>query len=196
MKAKKLLALGLLSAMAVTTMSGTSVFATENEMAGTGATNVEYTPGRSTGGDGDGNVSSWTVDYPVKIVLSDATKGYESGVDVNFSLVKTEEPTVPYDGAAEVTATLAVHDDATDDGNSIKMQDTSNSNTLKDDVTMQLAKEDHTVVKTKDASTPFTTLKRDAAEYALSAYLSDNSGAENKKTYKTTLTWNFHSEAY
>jgi len=51
MKAKKLLALGLLSAMAVTTMSGTSVFAVENEMAGTGATNVEYTPGRSTGGD-------------------------------------------------------------------------------------------------------------------------------------------------
>lgn len=196
MKAKKLLALGLLSAMAVTTMSGTSVFATENEMAGTGATNVEYTPGRSTGGDGDGNVSSWTVDYPVKIVLDDATKDADSGVAINFALLKTGETQTPYDGSAEVTATLAAHDHATSDGTSIKMQDTSNSNTLKDDVTMQLAKEDDSVVKTNDESTPFTTLKRDAAKYALSAYLSDNSGAENKKTYKTTLTWNFHSDAY
>ena len=195
MKAKKLLALGLLSAMAVTTMSGTSVFATEDVMNGKGATNVEYTPGRSTG-NGDGNVSSWTVEYPVKIVLNDTTKDAESGVAINFALLKTGETQTPYDGSAEVTATLATHKDATSDGNSIKMQDTSNGNTLKEDVTMQLAKKDKSVVKTDAESTPFTTLKSDAAEYALIAYLSDNSGAENKKTYKTTLTWKFHSAAY
>ena len=196
MKTKKLLALGLLSAMAVTTMSGTSVFASENEMSGTGSTNVEYTPGQSSGGDGDGNVSSWTVDYPVKITLSDATKDAESGVAINFGLVKTGATQTPYDGEAQVTATLAAHDDATTDGNSIKMQDTLNSNALKDNVTMQLADERKKVVKTNDQSTPFTTLNKTQTTYALSAYLSNNSGAENKKTYKTTLTWNFHSNAY
>lgn len=194
MKTKKLLALGLLSAMTVTSLSGTSVFAAEKEMSGTGATNVEYTPGQSAGGDGDGNVSSWTVDYPVKIVLSDATVDADSGVDVNFKLVKTGETTATYDGDAQVTATLATHDDATADGQSIKMQNSSNK--AQENVTMQLAKEDNNVVATNNQTTAFTTLTKTDADYSLSAYLSDNSGAENKQTYKTTLTWNFHSNAY
>lgn len=119
MKAKKLLALGLLSAMAVTTMSATGVSAAYE---GTGATNVEYTPGRSSGGDGEGNVSSWTIDYPVKITLSDAT----------------------------VVAT--------------------------------------------DGSGEFATLSKNTLNHTLKAYLKDNTGAENKKTYNTTLTWVFESD--
>ena len=58
MKTKKLLALGLLSAMAVTTMSGTSVFAASPEAGG--STNVTYTPGQSTGTNPDtGDVADW-----------------------------------------------------------------------------------------------------------------------------------------
>ena len=91
MKAKKLLALGLLSAMAVTTMSATGVSAAENAMDGTGATDVSYKPGSSTGGDGDGNVSSWTVDYPVKIVLDDATVDQASGREIEFAVVNTSD---------------------------------------------------------------------------------------------------------
>lgn len=191
MKTKKLLALGLLSAMAVTTMSGTSVFAAENEMAGTGATNVEYTPGQSSGGDGDGNVSSWTVDYPVKITLSDATKDFDSGVNVNFKLVKTENTQEAYDGAAEVTATLATHGDTADSGQTITMRNSSNQKT--ENVTMQLAKADKSIVETNNQTTPFTTLKTGATEYSLTAYLKNNDNAKNREKYSTTLTWNFHS---
>lgn len=189
MKTKKLLALGLLSAMTVTSLSGTSVFAAENPMEGTGATNVEYTPGRSTGGDGEGNVSSWTIDYPVKITLSDATVDADSGVDVNFKVINTNGG-AGYSGEATIKATLGDHVNKTNDNQAIKMFDSAN--TLKDNVTMQLAQTNATIIKT-DGSGEFATLNKTTKNHTLKAYLKDNSGAENKKTYKTTLTWVFES---
>ena len=192
MKTKKLLALGLLSAMAVTTMSGTSVFAAENAMEGTGSTNVEYTPGKSTGGDGEGNVSSWTIDYPVKITLSDATVDADSGVDVNFKVTNTEDGS-KYNGEAQITATLADNIYKTSDNQSIKMLDDQNQ--AQEHVTMQLAQTDATVVAT-DGSGEFATLSKNTLNHTLKAYLKDNTGAENKKTYKTTLTWLFESAKY
>lgn len=192
MKAKKLLALGLLSAMAVTTLSTTGVSAAENAMKGTGATNVEYTPGRSSGGDGDGNVSTWTIDYPVKITLSDATVDAESGKEIVFKALKTSDGTV-YQGDATITVTLANHLDKTTDNQSIKMKDDLNQ--AQANVTMQLSDKSRGVVKA-DGSGKFASLTKDAADYTLKAYLSDNSGAENKQTYKTKLTWVFESVAY
>lgn len=187
MKAKKLLALGLLSAMAVTTMSATGVSAAYE---GTGATNVEYTPGRSSGGDGEGNVSSWTIDYPVKITLSDATVDADSGVDVNFKVTNTKDGS-NYTGEAQVTATLADNIYKTSDNQSIKMLD--NQNQAQEHVTMQLAQTDATVVAT-DGSGEFATLSKNTLNHTLKAYLKDNTGAENKKTYNTTLTWVFESD--
>nr|WP_294492791.1 hypothetical protein [uncultured Mediterraneibacter sp.] len=189
MRTKKLVAMGLLSAMVITTVGATSVFAAENAMDGTGATDITYTPGSSTGGDGDGNVSSWTIDYPVKIALSDATVDEGSAVSINFDVVNTSNGS-PYDGRAQVQATLKSHTDKTTDGNSIKMQDTSKA--AQANVTMQLKDEDSAIVKT-DGTGEFATLSSTDRDYTLKAYLSDKSGAKTDQTYSTTLTWAFHS---
>lgn len=192
MKAKKLLALGLLSAMAVTTLSTTGVSAAEKAMEGTGATNVEYTPGRSSGGDEDGNVSTWTIDYPVKITLSDATVDAESGKEIVFKALNTSDGGA-YQGGATITATLADHLDKTNDKQSIKMKDAQNQ--AQANVTMQLSDESSAVVAA-DGTGEFASLSKNVADYTLKAYLSENSGAENKQTYKTKLTWVFKSVAY
>lgn len=188
MKAKKLLALGLLSAMAVTTMSATGVSAAEPPMDGTGATDISYKPGSSTGGDGDGNVSSWTVDYPVKIVLDDATVNQQSGREIEFAVVNTDD-NLPYDGAAEVKATLKSHGDKTTDNQAIKMQ--NSGGTAQENVTMQLH-DGSAVIKT-DGTGKVATLNKTTKAKTIKAYLKDKSGAQNHETYKTTLTWAFHS---
>ncbi len=190
MKTKKLLALGLLSAMTVTSLSGTSVFAAENAMDSTGATDVSYKPGSSTGGDGDGNVSSWTVDYPVKIVLDDATVTQQSGREIEFAVVNTSN-NQPYIGAATVKATLKDHADKTTDGNSIKMQ--NSSGTPQTNVTMQLH-DGSAVIKT-DGTGTVAQLNKTTKTKKIFAYLNNKNGATNTQTYKTTLTWNFHSDA-
>ena len=190
MKTKKLLALGLLSAMTVTSLSGTSVFAAENAMDSTGATDVSYKPGSSTGGDGDGNVSSWTVDYPVKIVLDDATVTQQSGREIEFAVVNTSN-NQPYIGAATVKATLKDHADKTTDGNSIKMQ--NSSGTPQTNVTMQLH-DGSAVIKT-DGTGTVAQLNKTTKTKKIFADLNNKNGATNTQTYKTTLTWNFHSDA-
>lgn len=189
MKAKKLLALGLLSAMAVTTMSATGVSAAESAMDGTGATDVSYKPGSSTGGDGDGNVASWTVDYPVKIVLDDATVDETSGRDILFEAVNTGTNT-DYNGAATIQASLKTHAHAADNGQTIKLKNASDQVQAK--VKMQLKGD--AIIKTDGSSgNEFAQLKNGAASKTIKAYLKDKSGAKNHETYKTTLTWAFHS---
>lgn len=190
MKTKKLLALGLLSAMAVTTMSGTSVFAAEDAMDGTGATEVSYKPGSSTGGNGEGDVSSWTVDYPVKIVLDDATVNQQSGREIKFSVVNTSDNKT-YTGGATIKATLKEHSEKTTDGNAIKMKNASS--VAEDKVTMQLHNGTN-VIKT-DGTGEVAELSKTTTSKKIYAYLLDKSGAKNKQSYKTTLTWNFHSDA-
>ena len=189
MKTKKLLALGLLSAMAVTTMSATGVSAAEKAMDGTGATDVSYKPGSSTGGDGDGNVASWTVDYPVKIVLDDATVDETSGRDILFEAVNTGTNT-DYNGAATIQASLKTHAEAADNGQTIKLKNASDQVQAK--VKMQLKGD--AIIKTDGSNgNEFAQLKNGAASKTIKAYLKDKSGAKNHETYKTTLTWAFHS---
>ena len=189
MKAKKLLALGLLSAMAVTTMSATGVSAAESAMDGTGATDVSYKPGSSTGGDGDGNVASWTVDYPVKIVLDDATVDETSGRDILFKAVNTGTNT-GYNGGATIQASLKTHANKADNGQTIKLKNASDE--VQDKVKMQLKGD--AIIKTDGSNgNEFAQLKNGAASKTIKAYLKDMSGAKNNETYKTTLTWAFHS---
>lgn len=197
MKTKKLLALGLLSAMTVTSLSGTSVFAAENAMDGSGATNVSYKPGSSTGGDGDGNVSSWTVDYPVKIVLDDATVNQQTGREIEFAVKNTSDNNL-YTGSATVKATLKSHSQKTTDGNSIKMQTTGGA--IQEKVTMQL--HDGTKIIKTDGTGTVAELSNRTSRKKVYAYLNntegtvDKNGNVNKQTYKTTLTWIFHSNAH
>ena len=193
MKSKKILALGLVGVMAVTTASVTGASAAENAMSGTGATDFSYTPGSSTGGDGDGNVASWTVDYPVKINLDDATVDFASGREVSFHAVNTVGGG-DYTGDAVIEASLKKHANATSDGNSVTMTDTSSSTA--DNVTMQLKSDASTIVKTNVATGnghKFADLKNGSHEKVLTAYLSSKGTAKTTQTYKTTLTWAFNS---
>lgn len=193
MKAKKLLALGLLSAMAVTTMSATGVSAAEPAMDGTGATDISYKPGSSTGGDIDGNVASWTVDYPVKIVLDDATVNKASARDIEFSIVNTQG-NGEYTGGATVKATLKTHTDTADSGQTIQLKDKGGKGTAQTNVKMKLENTSGVVLTNKDSE--LGSLNRTTKTLTLDAYLSDKSGAKNDQTYGTTLTWAFHSNAY
>lgn len=192
MKTKKLLALGLLSAMAVTSLAGTDVSAATFE--GTGRTDVTYTPGSSTGGDGDGNVSDWTVDYPVKIVLDDGTDSKASARKINFSIHNTSNTTEDYSGTKTVTASLQKHDDAV--GQEIKLKDKSGKGTAQANVKMKLEKSTGTstiITPSTTQSVEIGSLDRTNKTLSLDAYLSDTSGAQTTKTYGTTLKWTFKS---
>ena len=188
MKAKKLLALGLLSAMAVTTMSATGVSAATQ--AG-GSTNIEYTPGQSTGTNPDtGDVADWTVDYPVKVVLNDDTTSYDKGINMHFVLLDTKKTGAAqndYSGTKTVKVSLAKHTN-TDGTNGIKMLDGS---TPQNNVIMALEKDKGTQVLTNKDSQIGTIAKSPNHELTVKAWLKDKSGAEKDKTYTQTLTWKF-----
>lgn len=194
MKTKKLLALGLLSAMAVTSLAGTNVSAATFE--GTGRTDVTYKPGSSTGGDGNGNVSDWTVDYPVKIVLDDGTDSKANARKIKFSIRNTTGGG-EYSGAKTVTASLEKHGEAA--GNEIKLKAESGTGDVQDKVKMKLEKtsvtsgESPTITPSTTSSVTIGTLNKTTKTFSLDAYLSDRSGAKTDQTYGTTLKWNFKS---
>lgn len=192
MKTKKLLALGLLSAMTVTSLAGTNVSAATFE--GTGRTEVTYAPGSSTGGDGDGNVSDWTVDYPVKIVLDDGTNSKASARKINFSIHATEGGG-QYVGTKEVAASLQKHDDAV--GQEIKLKASGGTGEAQNNVKMKLENAAGVINPKTDASVAIGTLTKTSTSFSLDAYLSDTSGVPKtgvvSQTYGTTLKWNFKS---
>ena len=188
MKATKLLALGLLSAMTVTSLAGNSVFAAE---AG-GATNFEYTPGQSTGQNPDGTLADWTVDYPVKVVLTDSTVDYASGMNMPFTLLNTKATgtaTEDYSGVSTVKVTLASHTD-NDGNNGIKMKD---AGTAKPDVVMTLGEADGAGFRqfTTTGDAEIGEMDSITNDLAIKAWLKDKTGAEDGKTYAQTLTWKF-----
>ena len=192
MKTKKLLALGLLSAMAVTTLAGTDVSAATFE--GTGRTDVTYAPGSSTGGDGDGNVSDWTVDYPVKIVLDDGTDSKASARKIKFSIHATEGGG-QYQGTKNVTASLQKHEDVV--GQEIKLKDNGGKGTAQANVKMKLENTTGVITPKTDTSVEIGTLTKTSSSFSLDAYLSDTSGVPKTglvtQTYGTTLKWTFKS---
>lgn len=188
MKAKKLLALGLLSAMAVTTMSATGVSAATQ--AG-GSTNIQYTPGQSSGTNPDtGDVADWTVDYPVKVVLNDDTTSYDKGINMHFTLLNTKQSgaaTDSYTGTKTVNVSLVKHANSAGT-NGIKMLDGSNP---QNNVVMTLGTGASAEIAT-NANTQIGSLKKDPGhELTIKAWLKDKSGAQKDKTYTQTLTWNF-----
>lgn len=190
MKTKKLLALGLLSAMAVTTLSGTSVFAAE---AG-GATNFEYTPGQSTGQNPDGTLADWTVDYPVKVVLNDSTVDYASGIKMPFTLLNTKKGATgqqeDYSGVKTVTVKLASHTD-TINTNGIKMKD---AGAAKDKVVMTIG-DNASNLFTTNADTEIGSMDKTTNDITtVKSWLKDKSGVEDGKTYTQTLTWKFSDQ--
>ena len=193
MKTKKLLALGLLSAMTVTSLAGTNVSAATT-FEGSGATDISYTPGSSTGGDGDGNVSDWTVDYPVKIVLDDGSVDKASAKKMKFSIHNTANPQNDYTGEKTVTASLQKHTDAAN--GAIKLKDNGGTGTAQNGVKMKLEKStgsSSTITPSITDSVEIGTLSSSARNFTLDAYLSDKSGADVTKTYGTTLKWTFKS---
>lgn len=192
MKTKKLLALGLLSAMAVTTLAGTDVSAATFE--GTGRTDVTYAPGSSTGGDGDGNVSDWTVDYPVKIVLDDGTDSKASARKINFSIHNTSNTSEDYTGTKTVTASLQKHEDAV--AQEIKLKDNGGKGAAQTNVKMKLEKSTGSstiITPSTTQSVEIGSLDKTNKKLSLDAYLSDTSGAQTTQTYGTTLKWTFKS---
>lgn len=194
----KKLSLGFLSVMTLTMALNAPVYAAENAMEGTGASTVTYSPGKATGGDGDGNVSSWTVDYPVKIVLSDANVNHETGVEMNFKALNTgTEDLYTKDANIEVSLKknnnyhgvyqiwLQDEDGNIDQTNNLVRMRVSRftGSTVGDSI--------GTDIKTS-TDTHFATLSKSNQSAKVRAYLSDHNGV-NGKSYHTTLTWKFHS---
>ena len=188
MKNKKYYALGLAGALSASMLTATPVFAAHTSG---GSTEFTYTAGQSTGTDpDDGSLADWTVDYPVKVVLDDATINAASGRTMNFKLYNTNESgaaTNAYTGSSAVTVTLKSHAQ-TDNSDGIKMM---NGGAAKDNVVMSITGDDGTTAIATNADTDVMTL--DSTDNALTskAYLKKNSGAEKGKTYTQTLTWIF-----
>ena len=197
----KKLSLGFLSVMTLTMVLNAPVYAAENAMDGTGASTVTYSPGKATGGDGDGNVSSWTVDYPVKIVLSDANVNHETGVEMNFKALNTGTENL-YTEGANIKVSLKKHPNS-HGAKQIWLQDENeNIDTTNNLVRMRVSRSTGSTVGTgvgtditTNQETHFATLSKSNQIAKVRAYLSDHDGV-NGKSYHTTLTWKFHSEAY
>lgn len=194
MKNKKMIALGMVAAVTMATVA--PVYAAENAMTGGGSTTVTYTPGESTGGDGDGNLASWTVDYPVKITLDDsmlsdgkATPAHSR--DVKFAAYNTGTDAV-YTGGATIKVSLESLGTNGDAEGSIKMLDTNSSNA--DGVVMKLWDENKSANVATNAKTEFAQLSSVTTEATLNAYLFNNASAKSDMTYTQKLTWIFESD--
>ena len=189
MKTKKLLALGLLSAMAVTSLSGTSVFAAAE--AG-GSTNFQYTPGQSTGTDPDtGNLADWTVDYPVKVVLDDSTISADTGRVMNFKLYNTKDDgtkaDVLYNKEKTVAVSLVQHAQ-TVNTTGIKMMSGSSA---QENVVMSITADDGSTLINTSTETEVLSLDKTNNQLTSKAFLAKNTGATKGTVYTQTLTWKF-----
>ena len=198
MKNKKYYALGLAGALSASMLTATPVFAAHTSG---GATEFTYTAGQSTGTDpGDGSLADWTVDYPVKVVLTDSTVDAASGQKMDFKLYNTNKDgaaTEAYAGDKTVTVTLKRHADAKDDNGMIKMRKAAagGSGTEVTDVTMAVSKNNVTnenVNVRTDAEGEVFDLAKDAqATKSLYGYLAVKDTAEKGTNYTQTLTWTF-----
>ena len=198
MKNKKYYALGLAGALSASMLTATPVFAAHTSG---GATEFTYTAGQSTGTDpDDGSLADWTVDYPVKVVLTDSTVNAASGQKMDFKLYNTNKDgaaTVAYTGNSTVTVTLKQHADATNDTGTIKMRKAAagGASTEVTDVTMAVSKNnvtnDNVNVRTDAEGEVFDLAKDDQATKSLYGYLAVKDTAEKGTNYTQTLTWTF-----
>ena len=197
MKNKKYYALGLAGALSASMLTATPVFAAHTSG---GATEFTYTAGQSTGTDpDDGSLADWTVDYPVKVVLTDSTVDAASGQKMDFKLYNTNKDgaaTVAYTGNSTVTVTLKQHADATDDNGEIKMRKAATAGgTEATEVTMAVSKKnasnDNVNVGTAADGAVFDLAKDKQATKSLYGYLAKKDTAEKGTNYTQTLTWTF-----
>lgn len=197
MKNKKYYALGLAGALSASMLTATPVFAAHTSG---GATEFTYTPGQSTGTDpDDGSLADWTVDFPVKVVLTDSTVNAASGQKMDFKLYNTNKDgaaTVAYTGKSTVTVTLKEHADATNDTGTIKMRKaTTAGGTEATEVTMAVSKKnatnDNVNVGTDTDGAVFTLAKGGEAAKSLYGYLAKKDTAVKGTNYTQTLTWKF-----
>ena len=198
MKNKKYYALGLVGALSASMLTATPVFAAHTSG---GATEFTYTAGQSTGTDpDDGSLADWTVDYPVKVVLTDSTVDAASGQKMDFKLYNTNKDgaaTEAYTGDKTVTVTLKQHADAKDDNGMIKMRKAAagGSGTEVTDVLMAVSTESGTNkninVRTDTDGDVFTLAKEGEATKSLYGYLAVKDTAEKGTNYTQTLTWKF-----
>ena len=197
MKNKKYYALGLAGALSASMLTATPVFAAHTSG---GATEFTYTAGQSTGTDpGDGSLADWTVDYPVKVVLTDSTVDAASGQKMDFKLYNTNKDgaaTDAYTGNSTVTVTLKQHADAKDDnGMNKKRKATTAGGTEATEVTMAVSKNnvtnDNVNVRTDAEGEVFDLAKDKQATKSLYGYLAKKDTAEKGTNYTQTLTWTF-----
>ena len=198
MKNKKYYALGLAGALSASMLTATPVFAAHTSG---GATEFTYTAGQSTGTDpGNGSLADWTVDYPVKVVLTDSTVDAASGQKMDFKLYNTKKDgaaTEEYTGDKTVTVTLKQHADAKNDNGMIKMRKAAagGSGTEVTDVLMAVSTESGTNnninVRTDTDGDVFDLAKDAQATKSLYGYLAVKDTAEKGTNYTQTLTWTF-----
>ena len=199
---KKKIGLAMLTALTLSSSISASVFAAEPAMDGSGATQITYQPGSSTGGDGDGNTASWTIDYPVKITLDDATIDEASGRVIKFEAVNSDNQK-PYTGSAKVEVSLKKPQN-NHSNFQIKLADSSGS--FADEVRMRLARSTGATINNQNykdgqliattADTQFAELNSSNQSAQIIGFLVDKSQAKKTQTYSTTLTWKFHSNEY
>ena len=181
--------------LAVNMITPISVFAASSG----GSSEVTYSPGKSTGTDNDGNLSDWTVDYPVKVVLNDSNVNYASGERLKFSVVNTSDFTQQYNGSSTVQVYAKGHTDILNENFRGKLKMYDSKNQLQTNVLMQIGKNENTNVQF--AATGNSNLNYQAKLFdlnadnlsneTLKAFLCDRSGAVKGERYHQTITWYF-----
>ena len=192
---KKLTGVLVAGLLAVNAMAPLSVFA-----ASAGGTSIiTYSPGKSTGTDEGGNLSDWTVDYPVKVVLNDSNANYASGERLKFSVVNTSDFNQQYNGSSTVQVYAKGHPDILNENFRGKLKMYDSKNKLQTNVLMQIGKNENTNVQFAATGNSnlnyqeklFDLNANNLSNETLSAFLCDRSGAVKGERYHQTITWYF-----
>lgn len=192
---KKLTGVLVAGLLAVNAMAPLSVFAAS---AG-GSSVVTYSPGKSTGTDDDGNLSDWTVDYPVKVVLDDSTIDYASGSKLKFSLVNTTNFEQAYSGQSTVQVYAKGHQDILNQNYRGKLKMRNSNDQPQEAVLMQIGKSSSANVQFAQNGNGdpnykeklFDLSRNSLSNESLKAFLCERSGAVKGETYHQTVTWYF-----
>lgn len=190
---KKIIALGLIAATGASMIATTTASAAPATAGGT--TTVSYEPGKSTGGDQEGNVADWTVDYPISMTLEDSNTSAQTSKEMKFKLVNSSDKTTDYSGEKVVKLKLKQMTTGTEGKNILlKNGDSQAKMGLTTNKNDQL---DITSISTKDIDVASMQKKQNTGNQnvaTVGAYLTDKGSATKGKNYSASLTWVFSSE--
>lgn len=192
---KKIIALGLIAATGASMIATTTASAA---MTAGGSTTVSYAPGKATGGDENGNVADWTVDFPLNTPLDDSNVSAQTSKEMKFVLVNTSDKSSPYSGQKVVKVKLGQMDAGSVNGKDILLKENGGDSQAKMGLTTNKKDQlDITNITKAPIEVGSIQKKQDQGSQnvaTVGAYLSNKDSSKAGKNYTASLTWSFSSD--